>query len=250
LRRTMIIVSSSEIEDKLNVPNIVPSNASSLSLRSAPPVHPAIQYGIGISPVSPPGYAAARKPPSSIVYSFWPQTIPPNSMILSPPPNIPDPHPSYYISVNLNCFTPTSFITTLRRGSWDGDAVGDFEMGLTSSKKGLVCIRGNERPLSEVLDTSHRPFRVTWTWKVSDHDKGTYLYWDDSASAGVLTCYSSKDKHPGSYVAKFMPTIHLRKANRKVELNRLEVSPQGHEFFDDIAISALILERLRTTPSV
>ena len=47
-----------------------------------------------------------------------------------------------------------------------------------------------------------------------------------------------------------MPTTHLRRAGRTEELVRLEVSPQGHELFDDILISALVLERLRTTPSV
>jgi para-aminobenzoate synthetase len=47
-----------------------------------------------------------------------------------------------------------------------------------------------------------------------------------------------------------MPTARLRKAGRATEVNRLEVSPQGHELFDDILMSALILERLRTTPSV
>ena len=63
-------------------------------------------------------------------------------------------------------------------------------------------------------------------------------------------CFSSKDKIPGNFLARFIPTAHLRKASRAVEMNRLEVSPQGHELFDDILISALILERLRTTPSV
>lgn len=242
----MIITSPSEIQDKLNVQN----NTSSLSLRSAPPIHPALQYGVATSPASPPGYASTRKPLTSVTYSFWPQTMPPNSMILSPPDML-NPHPSYFISVNLNCFTPSSYITTVRRGSWDGDVIGDFEMGLTTSKKpSSVCIRGNERLLSDVLDTSYRPFRFTWTWKISDHAKATYLYWDDSAPAGALTCFSSKDKIPGNYLARFMPTTRLRKASRPAEVHRLEVSPQGHELFDDILLSALILERLRTTPSV
>lgn len=48
-------------------------------------------------------------------------------MILAPPLDQENPHPSYFISINLNCFTPSSYITVIRRGSWEGEFVGDFE---------------------------------------------------------------------------------------------------------------------------
>lgn len=53
-------------------------------------------------------------------------------------------------------------------------------------------------------------------------------------------------------VAKFIPASLSRRPgrSRKSDLTRLEVNPQGHDFLDDIVISALIAERVRTSPSV
>jgi len=52
-------------------------------------------------------------------------------------------------------------------------------------------------------------------------------------------------------VAKFMPASLARRPGRhnKSDLARLEVAPQGHDFLDDIVISVLIIERIRTSPS-
>ncbi|RDB28906.1 hypothetical protein Hypma_015805 [Hypsizygus marmoreus] len=247
----MILPTPSEIQAKLALD--VPSHVSpSPSLRTPPPpVHPALQYGVASSTASPPGYQATRKPLSSITYTFWPQTTPPNSMVLAPPLDLDNPRPSYCISVNLNCFTPTSHVTTIRRGSWEGEFVGDFEIGLSNSKKpNTLCIRGNEHHLSDILKSGYQPFRNTWTWRISDHDKPISLFWDDSAAGGVLTCFSSKDKTTANVVARFIPPAHLRRHGRPAEMNRLEVSPQGHDYFDDILLCALILERIRTTPSL
>lgn len=49
---------------------------------------------------------------------------------MKPPSYVKNPHPSYYISVNMNCFTPSSYITTIRRDGWEGEVVGDFEYDL------------------------------------------------------------------------------------------------------------------------
>lgn len=48
-------------------------------------------------------------------------------MILTLPAYVPEPQPPYYISVNMNCFTPSSYVTVIRRGAWEGEVVGDFE---------------------------------------------------------------------------------------------------------------------------
>ncbi|KAF8078894.1 hypothetical protein FPV67DRAFT_1663566 [Lyophyllum atratum] len=250
----MILPSPSDVQAKLDVP---PAISPTPSFRTPPPpIHPALHYGVSSSTASPPGYQSTRKPLTSITYTFWPQTIPSNSMILAPPLDLENPGPSYCISVNMNCFTPTSYITTIKRSSWDGEVVGDFDAGLvrigmtTSKKSNSVCVRGNEYPITEILKAGHQPFRSSWTWKTPEHDKFVYLYWDDSAAMGVITCFSSKDRTTGNVLARFIPPLHLRKHGRPAEMNRLEVSPQGHEYFDDILMSALILERLRTTPSI
>jgi hypothetical protein len=49
-------------------------------------------------------------------------------MVLLPPPESPDTRPLYHISVQMNCFMPFSFITSIRRGGTErGEFVGEFE---------------------------------------------------------------------------------------------------------------------------
>lgn len=78
-------------------------------------------------------YLETRRPNTQITYTFFPQTIPASSMIMKPPSYVKNPHPSYYISVNMNCFTPSSYITTIRRDGWEGEVVGDFEYDLDTT---------------------------------------------------------------------------------------------------------------------
>jgi hypothetical protein len=75
-------------------------------------------------------YLETSRPKTQITYTFFPQTIPASSMIMTPPSYVKNPHPSYYISVNMNCFTPSSYITTIRRDGWESEVVGDFEYDL------------------------------------------------------------------------------------------------------------------------
>ncbi|KAF5368621.1 hypothetical protein D9758_002262 [Tetrapyrgos nigripes] len=212
------------------------STRSSSPLPPQPPTHPRSHYGN-----TPP------LPPVPIVYAFTP--LPFNSMRLSALDStvhgVADP---YHISVSLNCFTPSSYITSVRKINQDGELVGDFEMGPSASKiPSTVCFRGNEHPMDDLLVTSSRLFRNYWIWKAPDPDK--YLYWDDSAGGGVITCFSAKDKTNSTFLAKFSPRSHLRRHGRQPEYTKLEVTPQGHFVFEDILMSALIIERIRTNPS-
>ncbi|KAF9270610.1 hypothetical protein L218DRAFT_46677 [Marasmius fiardii PR-910] len=89
-----------------------------------PPAHPSSQYGNRTSLV-PPVYSTAVKPSESVTYLFSP--MPGNAMLLIPPKNVSNARHPYYIGVGLNCFTPSSHITTIRKYGWDGEFVGDFE---------------------------------------------------------------------------------------------------------------------------
>ncbi|KAF9015641.1 hypothetical protein BDQ17DRAFT_1536274 [Cyathus striatus] len=191
-----------------------------------------------------------RRPTTTVTYTFAPQTIPANSMILAAPSYVTSFQQPYYISVNMNCFTPSSYITTIRRRSWDGEVVGDFELGLTR-RTATVCIRGNEQPMNELLESGYRLFRnnhQTWSWKIGEHDKVVTLYWEETPEG--LSCFSSKDKIAASLLAKFIPPKYLRKQGRIHESTRLQVTSSGHEYLDDIVISVLVIERLRTSPTI
>jgi hypothetical protein len=60
-----------------------------------------------------------------IVYTFSPVSF--NSMELIPPTTMAS-EPRYHISVRVNCFSPSFWVTAIRRGdSENGEYVGDFE---------------------------------------------------------------------------------------------------------------------------
>jgi len=210
-----------------------------------------------LAPESPPGYLETRRPNTQITYTFFPQTIPASSMVMKPPSYVKNPHPSYYISVNMNCFTPSSYITTIRRDGWEGEVVGDFEMGISALRKAsTVCFRGYERPLNEMLQSSSKIFRgASYLWKPHSEVSPLELYWEEEspfAGASTLSCFFGTEKMTTNLVAKFMPAgiLARRPERNKSDLTRLQVFPQGHDFLDDIVISVLIIERMRTSPSM
>lgn len=46
-----------------------------------------------------------------------------------------------------------------------------------------------------------------------------------------------------------MPSTVLRRPGRSIDAARLDVTPQGHDYLDEIVVSVLIIERMRTSPS-
>jgi hypothetical protein len=71
-------------------------------------------------------YNWVNKPTVAMTYTFSPHST--NAMLVLPPEDSPDTRPKYYVSVGPNCWNPTSWITTVRRGaSESGELVGDFE---------------------------------------------------------------------------------------------------------------------------
>lgn len=207
-------------------------------------------YASSSSPVSPPRYRSTSRPSAPITYTFTP--LPSNSMLLAPPPDVKESQRPYHISVSMNCFTPSSYITIVRKSSWDGELVGDFEIGAANARNpGTLCLRGNEYPISELLESQLNVFRTTWLWKVKSFgpEKTMSLFWDDYQGGGVLTCYSSQDRNSANMLAKFTPRSHLRRQGQPIEPPKVLVTPVGHDLFDDILMSALVIERIRTAPS-
>ncbi|KAF7307052.1 hypothetical protein MIND_00498300 [Mycena indigotica] len=200
----------------------------------------------------PPRYS--RRPSSSIVYTFEP--LPSNCMLLSPPPKVTESQKPYHITVSMNCFTPTSYITSVRKQSWDGEPVGDFELGATrSGSPGTICLRKNEYPIPDVLtelpsSRSSTHFK-SWRWEVRgiNRERPMILFWDDFHGGGVLTVYSTDDRNESNLLARFTPRTALRRQGQPVDPPNLLVTPLGHDWYDDILLSALIIERMRTTPT-
>ncbi|KAJ7207398.1 hypothetical protein B0H12DRAFT_1158868 [Mycena haematopus] len=172
-------------------------------------------------------------------------------MLLASPPDVADSYQRrYHITVSLNCFTPSSYITIIRKDSWDGELVGDFEIGANVRNPGTLCLRGNEFPISELLASQFKVFRTTWEWKVKGLGPDQpMMFWDDYGGGGVLSCYSSQDRDSQNLLGKFTPRTALRRKGQPFEHPKLLVTSVGHDLFDDILMSALVIERTRTAPS-
>ncbi|TFK39473.1 hypothetical protein BDQ12DRAFT_734834 [Crucibulum laeve] len=236
-------------------PSLAQQSQSSLPLAPEPVVlswSPARSHasGSGIpfeQPVpheDPPQYVIAKKPTIPVTYTFSPLSF--NSMILVPPADAPDTRPPYNIAVSMNCFIPSSFITTIRRGGTEyGDFVGDFEMGITSMP-GTVFIAGEERQISQVLLKAGIQHAAIWTWKPR-FDSKRILQWDTRSP--IFTCHLGNSPKRTEPVAMFYPQTLLRNSRTSSgTTKKLKVMPEGQEHFDDILMSLLIIERKRLTP--
>ncbi|KAJ3551692.1 hypothetical protein NM688_g4560 [Phlebia brevispora] len=150
--------------------------------------------------------------------------------------------PLYHITVHLNCFIPSSYITVITRGDEAGQEVGQFEMGL-SVRKGTVTIDGRERLIDAVLSKGGTRLTRTWIWRF-DRDPEKHLNWNFDGP--VKQCYHAA-KNVGALLASFTPPPLTPLPNgRPSPPAALKVYPEGQKAFDHILISALILEHMQS----
>jgi len=180
-----------------------------------------------------------RRPLEPIEYVF--QNASYDSMTLAPSSATPaEDAVQYHISVRVNCFSPSFWITTIMRmGPDSGEYVGEFEMGYSNAKPSTLCIHGREYKLKGVFKVNFGDY--TWT-----PTPGRGLLWDKvfrRHSTPVFTC-STLDRTVA--YAKFFPVTDVREPGQGPTLTRLIIYPEGYEFFDDILMSVLVIERVRT----
>lgn len=179
----------------------------------------------------------------NLTYTF--SSLSYNSMLLLPPPDAPDTRPQYHISVHMNCFIPTSYITVVRKGATEnGQCVGEFEMGL-SERRSTVTIGQYETFLSSVLSRTGSHLNGEYHWRNLD----LHLYWD--CRGRLFKCFLINDvtKARAALAIYESPGLHDLRREGIDLVHRLEVMPDGQEHFDLILLSALIVERKRLTPS-
>ncbi|KDQ31672.1 hypothetical protein PLEOSDRAFT_153892 [Pleurotus ostreatus PC15] len=197
----------------------------------------------------PPQYSLHTRPSHALVYTFtdWAS----DSLLLMPPrpPSSPSssrltiPHPVYHISVslNLNPFLPISYTTTIRHGGdAQGPFVGSFEMSL-SQMRAIVTIGDITTRLSRILSSVNGSLRH-WTWDCGN----VHLRWDcrNVLDDGSPMCICYAHDSVSTQLASFVPPPI--NASPPLPAATLTVFPEGHDCFDHILISALIVERKRT----
>jgi len=159
-----------------------------------------------------------------------------------PPQTSADLSPLYNITVSLdlNPFVPLSYVTTVKRGSTQaGDVVGSFELSI-NQKRAFVTLGDVTRRLADVMWSVHGSSERYWDWFISD----VKLQWDcrttlDDGSP-ICVCYHAPSS---DQVATFVPPpLDVTPPGPAAVLT---VFPDGWEWFDQILLSALVIERKR-----
>ncbi|KAI0659923.1 hypothetical protein C8Q70DRAFT_982634 [Cubamyces menziesii] len=189
------------------------------------------------APALPPNYALTQRPTRPRIYTFssWSN----DSMFLLPPRDVDATlTPVYNISValNLNPFAPLSYVTTVRRGiDDDGDFVGEFELAVMHSRAFLKMGEHSTRMSSVLKKEGHSPRKFFWEYG------DVQLHWDcrTTLDDGSPLCICSDRR--GQQIASFVPPP--LDASPPLPAATLTVFPDGHELFDHILLSALVVER-------
>ncbi|KAJ3870299.1 hypothetical protein EV359DRAFT_59219 [Lentinula novae-zelandiae] len=201
-----------------------------------------------------PDYSRHNRPVNPISYSFtdWGS----NFMLLVPPPNASEIEPSYKISVslNLNPFLPISFVTKVEMVLIENDPevvfVGEFESYLISGlanrvslnqTRGVLTMIGAPTRLSNVLSNVDAS-RGHWMWTHAN----VQLRWDCRTrledGSPMCVCYGLD--RLSIQLATFVPPPIL--ASPPLPAAVFTVFPDGHEFFEHILMSMLVVQRKMT----
>ncbi|KZT01038.1 uncharacterized protein LAESUDRAFT_664723 [Laetiporus sulphureus 93-53] len=182
-------------------------------------------------------YLHIERPTQPLIYTFisWNS----ESMLLVPPRSVdPGRGALYFISVklNLNPFSPLSYITSVHRGSdAEGELIGEFEMGITH-KRATVTIGHYSTRLKNMLSSDPRsPRQFRWRHENVELRWDCRTILDDGSPMCVCSDRSS------SQLASFVPPP--LDASPPLPNATLTVFPDGHRLFDQILLSALVVER-------
>ncbi|THU95237.1 hypothetical protein K435DRAFT_139675 [Dendrothele bispora CBS 962.96] len=213
---------------------------------------------------APPGYRRAERPETNIKYTFSPSSL--NTMLLIPPANSPNSRPKFHVSVGMNPIIPMSYITTIRRGGTaDGTFVAEFEMGLlgeNSLYQWVTFDRMEHKKLSGVSGVFSYVYRTSDNktirlaseakrprrWQYGDR----IFYWCNHlriTGHGKITCYASVEAKQEEAKVYAIFTPRTERSDGTITMESLEVTPEAHDFLDEILVSVLILERMRLSPS-
>ncbi|KAI0641393.1 hypothetical protein C8Q79DRAFT_308048 [Trametes meyenii] len=192
-------------------------------------------------------------PPSALLLSFYQLSF--NEMVAFSGSSA-----QYHITVFMNCFIPSSYITVIRREHAKGEFVSSFEMGI-STQRATVNMHGNEKFLDAVLtrtgkraDVSHctHTHGRIWQWKWDD-EPGHCIGWHGESPYrfSLAQCYhldSEGCPTAGGSIAGFAvcPGVGRDGTPRPP---KLKIEAEGLHIIDHVFTSALIVERKRLTPS-
>ncbi|KAJ7280313.1 hypothetical protein C8J57DRAFT_1302248 [Mycena rebaudengoi] len=190
----------------------------------------------------PPRYSRVRRPQNPLSYTFTvPSIADADSQCFMVPPQDADDQGQYRIAValNLNPFVPISYRTSVHRVQAEDHQewfIGEFELSL-NHHRAILTIGDITTRLSNVLSSiNNSPNHWTWRWDEIG------LRWDCRSTledgSPMCICYTISTT---TQLATFVPPP--LDAPPPLPEPVLTVFPDGHECFDHILLSALIIER-------
>ncbi|KIY64629.1 hypothetical protein CYLTODRAFT_380599 [Cylindrobasidium torrendii FP15055 ss-10] len=199
----------------------------------------------------PPRYWTHERPSMPLTYTFnHYDELSENAMILRPPAELANPFsappPEYTVetSLQLNPFLPPSYRTRVHRigkpPSLRKDWIGEFEIAM-NNKRAVLMMGNLSLRLPKVFTPADRSNRH-WVWKVL----GIRLRWDcrQTLEDGTILCICFRLDRQETQLATFVPPPMT--ASPPLPDPALTVFPDGHEVFDHILMSSLVVSRYLT----
>ncbi|KAJ7485228.1 hypothetical protein B0H11DRAFT_1154475 [Mycena galericulata] len=214
-------------------------DGSMASSSSSPSVEPLPDY-VTSNSSQPPRYSRVRRPKVPLTYTFTsPRFAGDSNSMLMVPPESADDQGQYRIAVslNLNPFVPISYHTSVHRVEDDQEwFIGDFELSL-NHRRAIITIGDITTRLSNVLfNINASPRHWTWRWDEIG------LRWDCRSTledgSPMCICYTISST---VQLASFVPPP--LDAPPPLPEAVLTIFPDGHDCFDHILLSALIVQR-------
>ncbi|KAG2110093.1 hypothetical protein DEU56DRAFT_249886 [Suillus clintonianus] len=172
----------------------------------------------------------------------------PNTMVLLPHALSLSSRPLYHISVSSDCFRPQIFTTTIRRGTEQGQVIAEIQRSILQDDGylGTVEYTGSTEPKMAYLEDIHiqrgKREKGQYIWRF---DKEMPLLWQTSflgktVLSVLCTRYGTAVKDP-----PILATFHPSK--QKGQLQTLDITTEGRPYMDDIVVSCLVTEGIRST---
>lgn len=128
LRRLRVVNATRARSRASSVTSTPPSSASNVTVRT---LESGTTEPLPAPPSAVPGACKTPNAETTVPMHYILSSRSPNFMLVIPSSDVAHPNALYRISVNSNCFSPSSYITSIRRGgSEDGELVGDFEYAI------------------------------------------------------------------------------------------------------------------------
>lgn len=162
--------------------------------------------------------------------------------------------PLYRITVWLDCFNPTSCITTIAYLRGGEHKIGSFEMG-DSQRGGFLRFGEMSYPLDSVFEDFRKKVKVhaemgeRWTWNRPGCPAS--FEWDCRYPDGEAVCRESSTKKEFARLTFPTPLTEPTPGERNRTLRIYDRARRpNRDLSHDILISALIVERKRLAPAV